>query len=396
MAGLAFLIAGAFGLWSISAELAGGAYPAGSVVAVTHLFTLGWITTSIMGALYQFLPVALNQPIASERFGHVTFVLHVTGVVLMVTGIGLHRAAVLTAGLTLLGVAIAVFVTNLTVTLKRAARRELTWWALCFAEAFLTVALLAGIALAINRFTFALGSAHDLALRVHMHAALYGWVLLVIVGVSHRLLPMFLLSHGGGDRFAWWAVWLLAAGAGIATLFHHVPLLGRELPLAVLAAGVIAWVAQTRIFFRKRHRPHLDPGLRLSAVAIVVLAIAPLALARLAFPGAGAASRTFYAAVLVMGSALFVAAQYYKIVPFLIWHSYFGPLAGSRPLPRVADLYTANRANIAIALLAAGTAFTLAGIALATGGVVRVGAALLALGALAEAHQLWDVSRRRP
>ena len=30
------------------------------VVAVTHLFTLAWITTSIMGALYQFLPVALG------------------------------------------------------------------------------------------------------------------------------------------------------------------------------------------------------------------------------------------------------------------------------------------------------------------------------------------------
>jgi len=30
------------------------------VLAVTHLFTLGWITTIIMGAMYQLVPVALR------------------------------------------------------------------------------------------------------------------------------------------------------------------------------------------------------------------------------------------------------------------------------------------------------------------------------------------------
>lgn len=33
---------------------------------MAHLFTLGWLTTSLMGALYQFLPVALGQSIARD------------------------------------------------------------------------------------------------------------------------------------------------------------------------------------------------------------------------------------------------------------------------------------------------------------------------------------------
>ncbi|MHB1168585.1 MAG: hypothetical protein ACYC28_04815, partial [Longimicrobiales bacterium] len=56
-AALLFLVAGAFGLIAIAPALAMGAYVSPRVAGVTHLFTLGWITTSIMGALYQFLPV---------------------------------------------------------------------------------------------------------------------------------------------------------------------------------------------------------------------------------------------------------------------------------------------------------------------------------------------------
>ncbi len=71
---------GVGGVVWVAPALALGAYPSPHVVGVAHLFTLGWLTTSIMGALYQFLPVALGQPIASERVAHLSFALHVTGV----------------------------------------------------------------------------------------------------------------------------------------------------------------------------------------------------------------------------------------------------------------------------------------------------------------------------
>lgn len=391
-----FLIVGAAALWRISPLLAAGAYPAAEVVAVVHLFTLGWITTSIMGALYQFLPVALGKAIAVEWLGHVTFVLHVVGVTLMVAGIAAHHAVTLGIGLAVLGLAIAVFTGNLAATLRHAQRRGITWWALCVAVVFLVVALLAGIALAIHRFTAFLGTAHDLALRVHLHAALFGWMLLIIVGVSHRLLPMFLLSHGGGEKAASWAVGLIGAGAAMLSIFHHVAWLGREVPAVLMTAGLVAWIVQARIFYRHRHKPQLDPGLRLSAVAIVIFATAPLLLLRFAFPDVSAAWRMLYAGVLVASGVLFVAAQYYKIVPFLVWNRHFGPLAGTRKLPRVADLYAAREANVAIGLLAAGSISVLAGVGSSISAVIRAGAVVLTIGALVEARQLWDVSRRRP
>src|SRR3990172_6173711 len=50
-AAILFWLVGAAGLVLVAPDLAAGLYPLPRVLAVTHLFTLGWITTSILGAL---------------------------------------------------------------------------------------------------------------------------------------------------------------------------------------------------------------------------------------------------------------------------------------------------------------------------------------------------------
>jgi len=396
IAGLVFLVLGAFGLIRIAPVLSAGAYPASSMVGIIHLFTLGWLTTSIMGALYQFLPVALGQSIASERMAHVTFVLYVSGVAALVSGMYLARHTLLMVGVATLGLALVMFLVNLGITLYRAERRELTWWAVCAAAVFLGITLVFGTALSLNLRSGFLGVAHDIALGTHIHVALFGWVLLVMVGVAHRLLPMFLLSHGGRTYFASYAVGVLATGAGLLTVFHHVPILGREVPALFLAAGVIAFLMQAREFYRKRHRPALDPGLHLAAFALGLLAVA-LPLGALVVTGFASLNvRVAYVLTVLLACSLFVAAHYFKIVPFLIWNRHFGPLAGTRTLPRVADLYSQRLANVAVSCLALGATVLAASVAAGLLAGVRFGAALFATGVVIEAGQMTAIARRRP
>jgi hypothetical protein len=396
IAALVFLFAGAVGLISIAPALATASYPMPAVVGITHLFTLGWLTTSIMGALYQFLPVALGQSIASERVAHLTFVLHVSGVSALVAGMYLARSALLLTGVTVLSVAIVTFLVNLGITLHRAERRELTWWAVCAASIFLAVTLVFGAALSWNLRTGFLGKVREIAVRTHVHVALFGWVLIVIVGVSYRLLPMFLLSHGGRTDFARYAVSLLAAGAGMLTMFHHVLLLGREVPALLLGAGVVAFLMQAREFFRKRHRPALDPGLCLAAMSLGLLAVViPLG----ALEIAGITSlhvRVAYVLTALLACTLFVAAHYYKIVPFLVWNRHFGPLAGTRTLPRVGDLYSQRIARVAVSALALGGTVLTVSVIAGSFWSIRVGAALFATGVVIEASQMTAIARRRP
>ena len=396
-AAVMFLVLGAVGAVAIAPELAAGAFPSPRVVGVTHLFTLGWITTSIMGALYQFLPVALGEPIRSVRAAHVGFCLYVPGFAAFVAGLLTGSTTLMMAGAVPLALGVLVFAVNLGATLRLATRRDVTWWALAGADLFLLVTLVFGLALAGNLRWGYLGGSRLLAIGTHLHVALGGWVLLVMVGVAHRLLPMFLLSHGAGDRFARAAVALLAAGAGTLALGHHgPPIVSRWLPAALLAAGLVAFLLQAQRFYRHRRRPSLDPGMRLAAAALGVLAVG-LALAGPAMLGTGPARLAVaYVLVLVLGISLFVAAHYYKIVPFLVWYHRFGPLAGKQPVPSVSELYSAPRATAAGVLLVLGTLTLAGGTAIGSPAAARGGALLLAAGAILEASQMLALARRTP
>src|SRR5690606_32181045 len=79
-AAMVFLIAGCAGLVWVAPLLASGLYLSPKVAGVTHLFTLGWLTTTIFGALYQLLPVALGAPVRWRAVGHVSFATFVPGV----------------------------------------------------------------------------------------------------------------------------------------------------------------------------------------------------------------------------------------------------------------------------------------------------------------------------
>jgi hypothetical protein len=391
-----FLAAGAAGAVFVAPDLARGLYLSPRAAAVTHLFTLGWITTSIMGALYQFIPVALGVGIRSVRLGYVTFALYVPGLAAFVAGLFMGWRDVMLAGAVLFGTGTLCFAVNLAATLRRSRRRDVTWWALLWADVYLGVTLVLGLTLTGNLRWGFLGGGRIDALGTHLHIALGGWVLLVMIGVAHRLLPMFLLSHGAGDRFARAAVACAATGAGMLTLLHHAPaLLSRWLPALLLAAALVAFLAQARQFYRHRHRRALDPGMRLAAGALVVLAGA-LLLAGPVLAGAPTAVATAYVMTPVLAVSLFVAAHYYKIVPFLVWFHRFAPLAGRRTLPRVGDLYSARAASGAALLLLVGAVALIGAVATGQAAAARLAATVFAAGVLVELGQMSLLAVRKP
>ena len=393
-AALLFLLLGASGLIVVAPELAAGAFVSPRVAGVTHLFTLGWITTSIMGALYQFLPVALGEPIRSVRLAHATFVLYVPGLSAFVAGLVTSAHAVMLVGAASFGTGILLFAGNLAGALKAAKRRDVTWWALACADVFLVITLLFGLALTGNLRWGYLGDGRLSALGVHLHVALAGWVLMVMIGVVQRLLPMFLLSHGAGDRSARVAVACVGAGTGVLAILHHAPaLISHWTPAVLIAVGVAAFLMQARAFYAHRHRPSLDPGMRLAAGALGVLALA-LVLAWPVLLGAGARPVTAYVLTILLGISVFVAAHYYKIVPFLTWYHRFAPQAGRGSTLRVSDLYSARAARMAGAALLTGALVLIAAVTLGWPRSARVGAVVLAAGAGIEAAQMFLLARK--
>ncbi|HEY0838726.1 MAG TPA: hypothetical protein VGD74_00930 [Vulgatibacter sp.] len=395
-AALACFVCGAAGLIIVAPDLAQGAFFLPRVVAVVHLFVLGWLVLSIFGALCQFLPVAIGRQVRWQSLAQVSFFSQIAGLAAFVIGLaGSHRSA-LYLGASLLTLAFVSFAANLVATLAGAKERSLTFWALAGASIFLAATPVFGFALAMNLHGDVQLASRFAMVATHAHVALVGFVMLVVVGVAHRLLPMFLLSHGASEKPAWIAVTLLFSSAAILAA----PIsLGSPRVIAggaLAAAGLVAFFVQAALFFLHRKRKAIDPGMRLAAIGIVgigaALALAPFAL------GAGISNPRLLATyfVLLLGAiGVFVAGHYFKIVPFIVWYHRFGPLVGKQKVPKVAELYSEGAAKITGALLVAGWIGIAIGTFLGSAVTVRACAAIFLAGALLEGSLMTTIARRR-
>lgn len=390
-AALAFLVLGAIGVIWVAPQLAAGIYLSPHVAGVTHLFTLGWLTTTIFGAIYQLLPVALGAPVHSERMGHASFIAFVPGVALFALGVTRSSTVLHHVGITFLTVGIVLLVTNVALSLPKAQRRDVTWGAMGIAISFLSLTLVLGVLLVHNLHTGFLGGARLHVLATHLHVALLGWVFVMIVGMSHRLLPMFLVAHGANTRWTKRSLALLVPGvltlaAGLASGVGVLDWVG----FALVEGGVACFLIQARSFFRSRVRRHLDAGLKHATVALLDLAIvALLAPAVLALGFAHPRLDIVYIVLGLLGSfALYVVGLFYKIVPFLAWITRFRAAMGREKVPTVAQLYSSRVAHIDLALYVIALAGLVAGIATAQTIVVRGAAAFLLAAVLLFASQM--------
>ncbi len=396
-ASLLFLVAGATGLAWQAPAVAAGAFSSSGVVASAHLLTVGWIGTSIMGALYQLLPVALGATLRWERLGDAAFWAWTVGLAAFAAGIVVREPRLHVPGAVLLGLGVALFAANVAATLPRTARRDLTWWCVAGGVLFLLGGWVLGLLLAVNLGTGVLGGSRYAVLAVHLHLAAGGWVLLTVVGVAHRLLPMFLGSRGASRLPGRIAAGLVGGSAGALLLSGHL-LPGSVLrpALAVMGLGTVAFLAQAGLHFRRRTRSEIHPGLRLAAVGLALLGLAALAgLALLATGRSALRLLTAYGILLIPGGlGLFLAGFQYRIVPFLTWTHRYAPRAGGadgEAVPRPEELVDPRGPLAATLLLAAGVLLLAAGAVAGETAAARAGGVAFTAGAAIEAGQLLAV-----
>ena len=391
---LLFLLAGSIGLVWVMPRVVEGLFPTASVVAVTHFFTLGWITLSILGALHHVLPVALGTNLMSVRCAFLQLGMLVAGLAMFAGGALLDQVRLQFGGAALLATALVLFAARLAFAILNATSRNRTHWALLAAAGFLIVATGFGVLLGAHRVWGVLGTRRESLLALHAHVALIGWVLLVVVGVSQRLLPMFLLARAPDARLGRGAIVLVAAGAAALLAFSGAaPLLRVWVPFLLVLGGALLFLVQAARAFGERANADLDPGMRLAGAGLVFLAVAfflaPFALR----PGwtDPRAATLYIGATILAALTLFVAGNYYRIVPFLVWSRYVGgtPLAARLPTP--GSLYRIETAACSIVLQALGAAVVLIGIGRSQLVGAQFGALAFGLGAALMSAQLLRV-----
>jgi cbb3-type cytochrome oxidase subunit 1 len=241
------------------------------VLALTHLVTLGWVTLSIVGASYQIVPIVLGRPVWSERLARWQFWILVASIAGMVSHFHLGTWPGLAAAAVLLAVGIALHLTNLIMTLRGFRHWTLTTRAVLMGHVGRARTARFGVAQSNNPLWPFLPGNFLSILHAHAHLALLGWVTPMVLGVTARVYPMFLLAPEPSVGLGRIQLWGLAAGVPLVV----VGLLAAPslvLPGAVgLTAAATAHGLSLIVMTRGRKRPALDWGLRFTLTGAAFL-----------------------------------------------------------------------------------------------------------------------------
>lgn len=230
------------------------------MLAVVHLVTLGWISASILGAVYIIGPLAFRMPLPSGWPDFVAFGGFAIGVLGTVTHLWIDEPAGMpwTAGLAAaaMGYVAVRGIVNLRCSPVPLEAR------VPMALAFLNVLAAAGLGvlLAVNKVAWILPVTHLDAVFAHAHLAAVGWATLMVVGAGYRILPMILPAAMPRGFWAYAATALIETGVvGLAWAFLAG---GRGLLLASATAVAGIGVFLSRIVWMLGNRRPAPSALR--------------------------------------------------------------------------------------------------------------------------------------
>ncbi len=305
-------------------------------LSMTHLLVLGFLTMTIVGALFQLLPVTAGVavPLARHVAGFCWCALALgTALLAGALGLGLGPTAFrLAAGL--LGSAGFVFLSAIGAAIARPAPAgaKPLLEGVRYAAAALAITIAIGAALAL--YLGGVGSVNALLLTdIHATWGLVGWVIVLTAAVSFQVIPMFqgtatyprlletwlpplvfvLLFGWSAAKLLDAAWWRLACEIGIGAL------------LLLYVATTVSWLG------RRKRKP--DTGTRYWLLAMGSLLLAALLHFipfELVFDSVDALPLLSGVLVIVGCAMSAVNGMLYKIVPFLVWYH----LAHDERLPR--------------------------------------------------------------
>jgi hypothetical protein len=377
-------VAGALALPWLAAELAGHYYHP-RLFALTHTFTLGWITLTIFGASYQLVPIVLGRPLWSERLARRQLAVLVVGVAGMIGhfALGEWRGLAWSAALVALGT--AAHLGNVALSLRGLRQWTFTARLVTMAHVGLALTVVLGVLIAVDHVIRVLPDDVLARLHAHVHLALLGWVLPMVIGVAARAYPMFLLAREPAGRLRHVQLWGVAAGVpatvlGLLLGIHVVVALGA-LAVAAAVGAHLTWVSA---MVRQRRRPGLDWGLRFVLAGATALVPATLIGLALALDVAAGPRWSLVYAVLAFGgwASLTIVGMMLKIVPFLVWYRAYAPRAGRAPVPALPQLSWRRAEAAAWALLSGGVAALAIGVGVGDVVTIRVAGTSVAAGAV--------------
>ncbi len=311
-------------------------------LAMVHTAALGWATMIILGASYQLLPVICERDIYSSKLAFSSYLLFTAGVILLVYAFwNFYAGYLMIAGAALIVMAAVCYLFNVWFTSFITVKFTIAKLIILTAAAWLFITTFAGLLLAVNlRYPFIYAD-HLKMLKLHAHAGFAGWFLLLIIGVSSKLVPMFLLGKSDKERYLNYSYWLINTGLIVFVL--HGLFLGFSglllLYAALVFAGVIFHLLYLYDVYRNRVPRPLEVQMRFTGLSFFILVLVFLMMPLVVMTGNKMISVLYGVFIFLGWLTPLILGKTFKTLPFIIWNNRYKNLVGKQKTPLPRNLY---------------------------------------------------------
>ena len=256
------------------------------VLAWVHTFTLGWITSAMLGVMYRYVPAMTKRELRFPRMASVQLLLYFLGA----SGVVAHFMLGSWDGVWMAGAVVAfsviLFAINIVPCLAPGFGRGAAETGMLMAIFFLFCAGSLGSVLAFDKGRSLIPGTLMRNLSAHAHLAVLGWVTLTICAVSYRFMTALMGEQAQVPRSAIVQLFALA----VATVVLFAALLAGVGNITVCAVVVGIALGSYAMIFRgiiaKRGGP-INWTIRHALAAMVFLLLSIAAGIALAVTGVG-------------------------------------------------------------------------------------------------------------
>ncbi len=287
------------------------------VIAITHIFTIGFIAHIMFGSLFQMLPVMLSTAYTNVVKNAKTIHIFLNiGIIAFVIGFLLNSTPFLYLGGILLALSFLYFcfLSLKTIFLSEAFNALVQNFVASFVA--LLIAVVFGFTALLGHFGFVDTIKYG---NIHIAFMLFGWVFILIISVSYKIIPMFFVAKEF-PSFLQKRLYIIQ----LILLFLFAYAQMQEESLLLLASKILlsssviifAIFSIKRLKQRKRARKDISVTLWYFAMGNAILTSLLFIFANLLH-----VNISFYIGFFALFGTIYplINAMLYKIIPFLTW-----------------------------------------------------------------------------
>ena len=316
-------------------------------IVVTHAITIGFLSFIMLGSMTQMLPVLAGAKMPKvELVTLSSYILLVAGVIGMLLGLSTGNTMLNIVAFIGLGGGFLIILTATVISLKTVSNFNATVKGISTSMVFAFLIVFMGLYLLYSYIANDIDATHMIVANVHSVWAVFGFAVILIIGVTFQVLPMFYVAPKFKKFCKRRVVWLISIGLIIwlilSAFYEEYTLFGK------LWIAMFVWAFATTVWLKlsKRRRPISDVTVWYWRSASIFLTLGSFLWI---FDEYFKHEYIVMVAILIGGFILsIIIGMLYKIVPFLVW--FHLNALGYMSIPTINEMINKNVATVQFVL----------------------------------------------